>query len=125
VIFENEEQVYNLYKNEGRKVVIYQGLVYDVAGYMSTHPGGEDLIANELGKNIDVPFEEAEHTKSAKNIFKDLEVVGRMKDSISDKETASNSSVNDMAADTSGIDGFKLQSKFNFDYNKGLFWQIW
>jgi cytochrome b involved in lipid metabolism len=43
---------------------------------MTTHPGGEDLILNEIGKNIDVPFEEAEHTKSARNIFKDLPLVG-------------------------------------------------
>lgn len=102
--------------------MIYQGLVYDVADYMSTHPGGEDLIENELGKNIDVPFEEAEHTKSAKNIFKDLEVIGRVKQSISEKETASNSSGLHEGTDTAGVGGFKLESKFNFDYNKGLFW---
>ena len=122
MIFENEDEVYNLYKNEGKKVVIYQGVVYDVAEYMTTHPGGEDLIENELGRNIDVPFEEAEHTKSAKNIFKDLQVVGRVKMSFSEKETASNSSGEDKANDTTGVDGFKLASKFNFDYNRGLFW---
>ena len=46
---------------------------------MGIHPGGEDLIRNELGTNIEVAFEEAEHTKSAKNIFKDLPIVGHMK----------------------------------------------
>jgi cytochrome b involved in lipid metabolism len=45
------------------------------------HPGGSEILKDELGKNIDKPFEEAEHTKSARNIFKDLPVVGHMKGS--------------------------------------------
>ena len=40
------------------------------------HPGGSEILKDELGKNIDKPFEEAEHTKSARNIFKDLPIVG-------------------------------------------------
>ena len=76
---------------------------------MRTHPGGEDLILNEIGKNIDVPFEEAEHTKSARNIFKDLPLVG----------------VIQSIQKASGLDGSQLQSEFNFDYTKGLWWQLW
>lgn len=69
----------DLYKKEGKHVVIYQGTVYDVTEYMPTHPGGADYIENELGTNIDEAFEEAEHTKSARKIFKDLPIVGKMK----------------------------------------------
>lgn len=47
--------------------------------YINEHPGGSELIENELGKHIDEPFEEAEHTKSARNIFKDLPIVGKLK----------------------------------------------
>ena len=45
---------------------------------MPEHPGGGQLIADLLGQNIDEAFEEAEHTKTAKKLFKDLKVVGRM-----------------------------------------------
>jgi len=37
-----------------------------VADYIGQHPGGSNLIENYLGKSIDEPFEEAEHTKSAR-----------------------------------------------------------
>jgi len=43
---------------------------------MSTHPGGENLIKKLLGKSIDEAFEEAEHTRSARLIFRDLLKVG-------------------------------------------------
>ena len=52
--------------------------MYDVKEYMPDHPGGGDLIGEHLGKNIDEPFEEAEHSKSAKKMFKDFKVVGRI-----------------------------------------------
>ena len=44
---------------------------------MSGHPGGGDLIEKLLGKRIDEDFEDAEHTKSARKIFKDVTVVGK------------------------------------------------
>ncbi len=40
------------------------------------HPGGADKILEYLGKSIDQPFEEAEHTASARFIFRDLPKVG-------------------------------------------------
>ena len=79
IIFEDEKHVASFMKTEGTKVIIYQGVVYDVGEYMETHPGGKDLIEDELATNIDDKFEEAEHTKSAKKIFKDLAIVGKMK----------------------------------------------
>ena len=63
---------------EGHQVVSYNGLVYDVKEYMPGHPGGEDYIKKLLGKPIDTDFEEAEHTKSANNIMKQLPVVGKL-----------------------------------------------
>lgn len=95
-------------------MVIYQGVVYDVAEYMGTHPGGEELIANEIGKNIDDPFEEAEHTKSARNIFKDLRVIGTV--------VGSEPSTEDERDKATGLDGTELESEFQFDYTRGLWW---
>lgn len=50
--------------------------MYDVGSYIGTHPGGADKIEEHLGKSIDEEFEKAEHTKSARLIFRDLEKVG-------------------------------------------------
>lgn len=47
------------------KVIVFKGVVYDVGDFMHSHPGGEDLIQEFLGKAIDAPFEEADHTKAA------------------------------------------------------------
>jgi cytochrome b involved in lipid metabolism len=97
-VFKNEKEVAQLAK-EGKKVVLFQGVVYDVEEYMPTHPGGEDFIKDELGTNIEEKFEEAEHTKAARKIFKSLPVVGRMKNedstSSSSKEDEKNTVQND------------------------------
>lgn len=82
-IFNSEAEVTEYYNKDqqNNKVVIFEGVVYDVKEYMPRHPGGEEYIQKDLGKSIDEDFEEAEHTKSARKIFKDLPVVGYMKGS--------------------------------------------
>ena len=74
--FKNEQEVYSLYKSTGRKVIVFEGSVYEVGNYMETHPGGSDKIEEYLGRTIDEPFEEADHTKAARLIFRDLERIG-------------------------------------------------
>jgi len=75
------------------------------------------LIENLLGKSIDQAFEEAEHTRSARLIFRDLKKVGYIAgDSKARKESSSH---------PAGLDGFKLQSKAKFDYTQGIFRQIY
>lgn len=78
--FKTEAEVLEYYKKdkEGNQVIIFEGVVYDVKDYMPEHPGGGDLIEKLLGMNIDEEFEEAEHTKSARKLFKDLRVVGKV-----------------------------------------------
>lgn len=73
-IFENEAQVFDFYSSnkEENQVIIFENTVYKVNDYMAQHPGGGDLIFKLLGKRIDEDFEDAEHTKSARKIFKEL-----------------------------------------------------
>ena len=52
--------------------MIYKGTVYDVKDYMEGHPGGSNLIKPYLGKDIEEPFEDQEHTKSALRILLQL-----------------------------------------------------
>jgi cytochrome b involved in lipid metabolism len=101
--------------------VLYKGVVYDVSEYMTTHPGGEDLIGNELGTNIEEKFEEAEHTKAARKIFKSLPIVGHLRADDASTCLSDDASMNNATkGGAAHMDGGNLNSKFDFDYNKGL-----
>ena len=63
---------------ENNQVVVFNGVVYDVKEYAPNHPGGVEYITDRLGKVIDTDFEEAEHTKSARNIMAELPVIGTL-----------------------------------------------
>ena len=54
--FETEQEVYEYYKKTNRKIVLFEGTVYDVEDYMDLHPGGSDMIEELLGKPIDDAF---------------------------------------------------------------------
>jgi len=112
-------------KETDKKLVIYQGVVYNVGEYMETHPGGKDLIEDELGTNIDVKFEDAEHTKSARKIFKDLEIVGKMKNHEDTDASSEGQEAYVTKNGASHMDGDKLHCTRDFDYNRGLWKQIW
>ena len=60
------------------KKAILNRTVYHVGEYMPNHPGGQEYIEDRLGKVIDTDFEEAEHTKSARNIMNELPVIGSL-----------------------------------------------
>lgn len=78
--FKNDAEVMKMFKEdeENNQIIIFEGTVYNVKEYLPNHPGGDGEILPYLGMNIEEPFEEAEHTKSARKIFKDLPVVGKM-----------------------------------------------
>lgn len=42
--FKTEQEVMEYYKETSRKIIIFEGTVYDVDNYMGTHPGGSDFI---------------------------------------------------------------------------------
>ena len=111
-LFKNEQEVYSLYKKSGRKIIIFEGSVYDVDNYIQQHPGGVDKIEEYLGRTIDEAFEEAEHTKAARLIFRDLEKIGVIEGGPSNK------------IGVKGLDGFELTSRFTLDYTKGAYWQL-
>ena len=89
--------------------------MYEVGEYLGQHPGGADQIEPYLGKCIDDPFEEAEHTKSARRIFQDLTKVGIL-DGGSDSTPSTKG-----ANQPTGLDGFKLTSSLKIDYSKGIY----
>ena len=78
--FQTPEDVMQHYlqDKENNQVVIFEGVVYDVKEYAPSHPGGDHYILDRLGKDITQDFEDAEHTKTARNTFKDLTVIGHV-----------------------------------------------
>jgi len=56
--FKTEEAVYAHYKKTDAKIIMHKGIVYDVSGYVSLHPGGQEFISDHFGKKIDDLFEE-------------------------------------------------------------------
>uniref|UniRef100_A0A7S3MVI9 Fatty acid 2-hydroxylase n=1 Tax=Strombidium inclinatum TaxID=197538 RepID=A0A7S3MVI9_9SPIT len=121
--FESLHEVQDVMQKENKSLVVFENIVYDVTEYMGTHPGGSEFIENELGTHIDEKFEEAEHTKSARKLFKDIPSLGKMK---TNDETDVGSDDNLQAGAASHMDGgSSLGCTREFDYSKGLFKQMW
>ena len=122
ITFKDEQEVLAFYEKdkESNRVVLYGGTVYHVAEYMPQHPGGEQYIEDNLGKNIEEAFEDAEHTKSAKNVLLALPVVGHLE---SHSDSASTDS-NEKHKNAEGVDGYAIESKISFDYDKALMHQV-
>ena len=83
-IFADESEVKKFYEQDKEKneVVLFEGVVYNVADYKVDHPGGPEYLERHFGENIEEPFEEAEHTKSARKQFQKLPVVGKMRSKV-------------------------------------------
>ena len=67
--YERPEEVHEIYKKEGKELVIYRNKVYDCSKFIKMHPGGKKVIEEHLGKSIDEPFDETGHSKNAKSFF--------------------------------------------------------
>ncbi|CDW80177.1 cytochrome b5 [Stylonychia lemnae] len=56
---------------EGDCWLLIEGKVYDVSPYMDKHPGGSDiLLANASGQDASEAYEDADHSKRAKEMLK-------------------------------------------------------
>ncbi|KAF1869272.1 hypothetical protein Lal_00020949 [Lupinus albus] len=49
--------------------VVIDGKVYDVTQYLDDHPGGDDVILAATGKDATDDFEDAGHSKSARELM--------------------------------------------------------
>lgn len=65
---------------EGASLVVYKGLVHDVADFMKIHPGGEKMISCRLGTDITESFNGGvyNHANGARHLL-DMFRVGRVK----------------------------------------------
>ncbi|KAI7994891.1 Cytochrome b5 isoform A [Camellia lanceoleosa] len=49
--------------------VVIDGKVYDVSTYLDEHPGGDDVMVAATGKDATDEFEDAGHSKSARELM--------------------------------------------------------
>ncbi|GAB4840134.1 Cytochrome b5 isoform A [Ancistrocladus abbreviatus] len=49
--------------------VVIDGKVYDVSSYLDEHPGGDDVVLEVTGKDAKEEFEDAGHSKSARELM--------------------------------------------------------
>ena len=118
---------------DANQVIIFEGVIYKVDEYMPTHPGGGDMIEKLLGMKIDEDFEDAEHTKSARKIFKDLPVIGKIGTAAEKpegeiekpKEKIEEKIKEQLAFDGMGGLDTNVSEKLNFNYDKGIIYQIY
>ncbi|KAJ8465177.1 hypothetical protein OPV22_027729 [Ensete ventricosum] len=51
--------------------VVIHGKVYDVTSYLEEHPGGDDVLLSAAGRDSTEDFEDAGHSKSARDLMQD------------------------------------------------------
>ncbi|KAI5638959.1 cytochrome b5-like heme/Steroid binding domain-containing protein [Phthorimaea operculella] len=50
--------------------IIIKDVVYDVTPYLAEHPGGDDVLLGEAGKDATREFESVGHSSDAKSVMK-------------------------------------------------------
>ncbi|KAG2269548.1 hypothetical protein Bca52824_064103 [Brassica carinata] len=51
--------------------IVIDGKVYDVTSYMDEHPGGDDVLLAVTGKDATDEFEDAGHSKTARELMEE------------------------------------------------------
>ena len=80
-------------------------MIYDVGDYIQIHPGGQSILLNQIGNEVSEAYEQAGHSKHAREIMRHLPEIGTLR-------------------------GAKLRPKVNtagntaleVDYSKGVLW---
>ncbi|KAJ7953934.1 cytochrome b5-like [Quillaja saponaria] len=49
--------------------VVIDGKIYDVSSYLDEHPGGDDVVLDATGRDATDDFEDAGHSKSARELM--------------------------------------------------------
>lgn len=60
------------HKTETDLWLLIGGKVYDVTKFVSEHPGGDEVLVTEAGKDATEPFEDVGHSEDAHEILKTL-----------------------------------------------------
>ena len=70
--FKNEQEVKDLCKTQNRQLMVYNNIVLDVSKF--EHPGPQDLIVDNIGKDITKLFDDQEHSIAALDLVENLKI---------------------------------------------------
>ncbi|WFD30758.1 hypothetical protein MSPP1_001782 [Malassezia sp. CBS 17886] len=62
------------HKAEDDLWLLIDGEVYDVTKFMPEHPGGDDVLVEEGGKDATDPFEDIGHSDDARDMLKPMHI---------------------------------------------------
>ncbi|KAF9171652.1 hypothetical protein BGX21_007138, partial [Mortierella sp. AD011] len=65
--------------------VAIHGKVYDVTGFIDEHPGGEEVLIDEAGRDATESFEDVGHSEEAREILSKLYIGEYKSDGAADK----------------------------------------
>ncbi|KRX03147.1 Cytochrome b5-like heme/steroid binding domain [Pseudocohnilembus persalinus] len=75
--FNGFEEVEDIIQNQNRNLVVYKNNVYDLTEFKLQHPGGEDIIEDYTGYDIEEAFTSKkihQHSQNAHNILQGLKI---------------------------------------------------
>lgn len=103
--------------DEGEALVIFDGGVYDIEPYLTSHPGGKEILTEFLGEDISETFRGSgagfhEHSKVA------MKQLGKMQIGYVEDTRPSNSA-------GSAAEREDQTSSLELDPNKGIVFQVW
>lgn len=62
------------HSSESNLWLVLHGKVYDVSGYISEHPGGEEVMLEQAGLDASQAFDDIGHSEDAKSLLKEYYV---------------------------------------------------
>ena len=54
-------------------------MIYDVGDYIQIHPGGQSYLRNQIGNEVSEAYEQAGHSKHAREIMRHLPEIGTLR----------------------------------------------
>ncbi|CAF2924232.1 unnamed protein product [Rotaria sp. Silwood2] len=73
-------EVQKLAEDKNRCILIINNRVYDVAKFLDEHPGGEEVLKEQHGKDASQEFEDIRHSSDAREQMKAYEIAELHKD---------------------------------------------
>lgn len=107
------ESVAKAVKEDGRQLVVVDGRVLDVSGFLEQHPGGGELISDHMGQDCSEEFGDGhDHSAHAWRLMDELQV-GHIENFTQAQSRFGSSST-----------GERVKLDDYMDLKKGMFWQI-
>ncbi|XP_054272367.1 cytochrome b5-like isoform X2 [Macrosteles quadrilineatus] len=61
-------------EDKNSTVIVIHNVVYDVTDFLNEHPGGEEVLLEQLGKDATEAFEDVGHSTDARDMMKKYKI---------------------------------------------------